>query len=180
MSRGKRSKCKAERTNHWLWETDASGTRLPKRASRQLSSCSSSSPTSSSTTMLSRRILPQINRSVRAATRSLSTAPKSVEAKVPAEQDESKPVSTWQSPNYPTTWSTSQNPRPLAGSSPRFEQTYMDLQPQPLSAMELIAQEPIRLVQGRKAVCDGGQCFNFELALPGKRYGGVSKLPETS
>jgi NADH dehydrogenase (ubiquinone) Fe-S protein 6 len=68
----------------------------------------------------------------------------------------------------------------LAGSSPRFEQTYMDLQPQPLSAMELIAQEPIRLVQGRKAVCDGGQCFNFELALPGKRYGGVSKLPETS
>ena len=33
----------------------------------------------------------------------------------------------------------------------------MDLQPNPLSAMELIANEPIRLVHGRKAVCDGGK-----------------------
>ncbi|CAA7265807.1 unnamed protein product [Cyclocybe aegerita] len=32
----------------------------------------------------------------------------------------------------------------------------MALQPNPLSAMELIAQEPIRLVHGRKAICDGG------------------------
>jgi len=32
----------------------------------------------------------------------------------------------------------------------------MELQPNPLSAMELIANEPIRLVDGRKAVCDGG------------------------
>jgi hypothetical protein len=33
----------------------------------------------------------------------------------------------------------------------------MELQPNPLSAMELIANEPIRLVHGRKAVCDGGK-----------------------
>ncbi|KIO08284.1 hypothetical protein M404DRAFT_997215 [Pisolithus tinctorius Marx 270] len=33
----------------------------------------------------------------------------------------------------------------------------MDLQPNPLSAMELIASEPARIVQGRKAVCDGGR-----------------------
>jgi hypothetical protein len=34
----------------------------------------------------------------------------------------------------------------------------MDLQPQPLSAMEMINAEPIRIVHGRKAVCDGGEC----------------------
>lgn len=32
----------------------------------------------------------------------------------------------------------------------------MELQPQPLAAIEMIANEPIRVVQGRKAVCDGG------------------------
>ncbi|KAG9222801.1 hypothetical protein CCMSSC00406_0000510 [Pleurotus cornucopiae] len=61
-----------------------------------------------------------------------------------------------QAPNYPSTWSTSQNPRPAGSSGPRFEQTAMEVQPNPLSAMELIANEPIRLVHGRKAVCDGG------------------------
>ena len=61
-----------------------------------------------------------------------------------------------QAPNYPTTWSTNQRPRPAAGSGPRFEQTVMELQPNPLSAMELIANEPVRMVHGRKAVCDGG------------------------
>ena len=61
-----------------------------------------------------------------------------------------------QAPNYPTTWSTSQAPRPQGTTGPRFEQTAMDLQPLPLSAMEMIAAEPIRVVHGRKAVCDGG------------------------
>ncbi|KAF8922563.1 zinc-finger domain-containing protein [Mucidula mucida] len=61
-----------------------------------------------------------------------------------------------QSPNYPTTWSQNQSTRPAAQSSPRFEQTVMETQPNPLSAMQLIADEPIRLVNGRKAVCDGG------------------------
>jgi NADH dehydrogenase (ubiquinone) Fe-S protein 6 len=46
--------------------------------------------------------------------------------------------------------------RPAGNSGPRFEQTAMELQPNPLSAMELIAQEPIRLVHARRAVCDGG------------------------
>lgn len=32
----------------------------------------------------------------------------------------------------------------------------MELQPNPASAMELIANEPVRVVNGRKAVCDGG------------------------
>jgi hypothetical protein len=71
-----------------------------------------------------------------------------------------------QSPNYPSTWSTSQAPRPGLGSSPRFEQTAMDLQPNPLSAMELISKEPIRLVHGRKAVCDGGNISFFSYHTP--------------
>jgi NADH dehydrogenase (ubiquinone) Fe-S protein 6 len=68
-----------------------------------------------------------------------------------------------QSPNYPTTWSTNQRTRPTSG--PRFEQTVLELQPAPLSAMELIANVPVIHVNGRKAVCDGGP-FLFSLYLP--------------
>lgn len=39
----------------------------------------------------------------------------------------------------------------------RFEQTDERFQPKPLAAIELIAQEPIRLVEGRVACCDGGE-----------------------
>ena len=66
------------------------------------------------------------------------------------------PPAVPQSPNFANTWSTSQRPRPQQHSSPRFEQTMMELQPNPLSAMEMINKEPIRVVHGRKAVCDGG------------------------
>ncbi|RDB28890.1 Lactobacillus shifted protein [Hypsizygus marmoreus] len=98
--------------------------------------------------MLSRRVVPQLNLTLRSLARaaSSSSVPAKPEASVPAPQ----------APNYPTTWSTSQQQRPAAGSNPRFEQTAMELQPNPLSAMELIADEPVRLVHGRKAVCDGG------------------------
>ena len=46
--------------------------------------------------------------------------------------------------------------RSNAMRGPRFEQTNMDFQPQPLSAMALIAEEPIRLMEKRIAECDGG------------------------
>jgi NADH dehydrogenase (ubiquinone) Fe-S protein 6 len=65
-------------------------------------------------------------------------------------------TTTKQAPNYASTWTTNQRARPTAGEGPRFEQTVMELQPQPLSAMALIADEPVRMVHGRKAVCDGG------------------------
>ncbi|KAI0321336.1 hypothetical protein OF83DRAFT_1168491 [Amylostereum chailletii] len=61
-----------------------------------------------------------------------------------------------QAPNYPAPWSTNQRARPSGTENARFEQTAMELQPNPLSAMELIANEPVRVVHGRKAVCDGG------------------------
>ncbi|KAF5314123.1 hypothetical protein D9611_006803 [Ephemerocybe angulata] len=107
--------------------------------------------------MLGRRVLYQITRSTRAATRSASSSAQKAAAptSVATGQAESTPT-TWQAPNFPRTWSTNQAPRPLPGSNPRFEQTIMELQPAPLSAMEMIANEPIRVVQGRKAVCDGG------------------------
>ncbi|KAI0756970.1 hypothetical protein C8Q80DRAFT_1131409 [Daedaleopsis nitida] len=71
----------------------------------------------------------------------------------------STPVPTHEAPSPSTATPsrpTSQQPRPQAHSGPRFEQTIMELQPNPLSAMEMINKEPIRVVLGRKAVCDGG------------------------
>lgn len=41
-------------------------------------------------------------------------------------------------------------------SGPRFEQTLMEFQPSPPAAIDLIAQEPIRYVNARRASCDGG------------------------
>jgi NADH dehydrogenase (ubiquinone) Fe-S protein 6 len=61
-----------------------------------------------------------------------------------------------QAPNHPGLWSENQRPRPTPATGPRFEQTAMQLQPQPLSAMEMIAREPIRLSKTRIAACDGG------------------------
>ncbi|KAG7099207.1 hypothetical protein E1B28_001074 [Marasmius oreades] len=103
--------------------------------------------------MLGRRILTRVNL-LKSVTRSASTAsnPKSV---VPSSPQSNAAVAP-QAPNHPTTWSTNQQSRPVADSGPRFEQTVMELQPNPLSAMEMIANEPIRVVHGRKAVCDGG------------------------
>jgi NADH dehydrogenase (ubiquinone) Fe-S protein 6 len=108
--------------------------------------------------MLSRCSLPCLNSALRSLPRfaSSSTMPSTTDAKINKSE-----VTVHQAPNYPTTWSTSQRPRPGLHSGPRFEQTDMSLQPNPLSAMELIAQEPIRLVQGRKAVCDGGESQVF-------------------
>ncbi|QRW18885.1 lactobacillus shifted protein [Rhizoctonia solani] len=61
-----------------------------------------------------------------------------------------------QAPNRDKPWSASQRPRPGPESNARFEQTDLSLQPTPLSAQALIEKEPIRVVHGRRAVCDGG------------------------
>ncbi|KAF9270212.1 hypothetical protein L218DRAFT_992856 [Marasmius fiardii PR-910] len=97
--------------------------------------------------MLGRRIFAKGN-IFKSLTRSTSTSsvPKS---DVPSpSQSNAAP----QAPNHPSTWSTNQRPRPTATFSPRFEQTAMELQPNPLSAMEMIANEPVRIVHGRKAL----------------------------
>ncbi|PVU95447.1 hypothetical protein BB559_002732 [Furculomyces boomerangus] len=61
-----------------------------------------------------------------------------------------------QAPNHPTIWSETQQPKEIAMSGPRFEQTALEDQPNPMAAIDLIAQEPVRLISGRKAFCDGG------------------------
>jgi len=109
--------------------------------------------------MLGRRALPSLNHALRTISRPASTSAAkadNIASSAVTKKADVPPPTIQQSPNYPTTWSTSQRPRPGPDFSARFEQTAMDLQPNPLSAMELIAKEPIRLVHGRKAVCDGG------------------------
>ncbi|KAF8460609.1 hypothetical protein BDZ91DRAFT_738806 [Kalaharituber pfeilii] len=61
-----------------------------------------------------------------------------------------------QAPNRSTTWSSRQNPRELAMTGPRFEQTIMEAQPRPYAAIELIHAQPVRFVDQHVAVCDGG------------------------
>ncbi|KAF8213056.1 ubiquinone oxidoreductase 20 kd subunit [Mycena galopus ATCC 62051] len=100
---------------------------------------------------------------------------------VPAETPETSPA-TLQAPNAPATWSTNQQPRPGPASSPRFEQTAMQLQPNPLSAMALINDVPVNMVNGRRAVCDGGggplghPKIYLNLDLPGPRSCGYCGL----
>lgn len=62
-----------------------------------------------------------------------------------------------QAPNRDGPWSESQVQRQEAMTGPRFEQTDLSAQPSPLSAMELIAEQPVINVQGRIATCDGGK-----------------------
>lgn len=42
-------------------------------------------------------------------------------------------------------------------SGPRFEQVDLELQATPFSAMAKVAEDPVRLVEGRRAACDGGE-----------------------
>ncbi len=105
-------------------------------------------------TRLAARLRPRLSR--RLYSSNPATTPSASTSAVPAEAKQ-QAAAVPQSPNRAAAWSTSQQPRPAGQSGPRFEQTVMDLQPNPLSAMELLATEPVRLVHARKAVCDGGR-----------------------
>ncbi|KKA20027.1 hypothetical protein T310_5970 [Rasamsonia emersonii CBS 393.64] len=61
-----------------------------------------------------------------------------------------------QAPNRATTWAKSQQPRELAMTGPRFEQTIMEYQPRPYAAIELIHKQPVRWQKERVVACDGG------------------------
>jgi NADH dehydrogenase (ubiquinone) Fe-S protein 6 len=114
-------------------------------------------PTTPAMSAITRRVVSRFPRNARAfqITRASSSnsgnAPKSLEDSTL----NTVPVAS-QAPNAPAVWSTNQRPRPIGRTGPRFEQANMELQPQPLSAMAMIADEPVRIVHGRKAVCDGG------------------------
>ncbi|KAG0333426.1 hypothetical protein BG004_000846 [Podila humilis] len=61
-----------------------------------------------------------------------------------------------QAVNRDATWSENQVERSQAFKGPRFENTDIAAQPQPQAAIDLIAEEPIRMVESRRARCDGG------------------------
>ncbi|KAF9992315.1 hypothetical protein BGZ65_012389, partial [Modicella reniformis] len=61
-----------------------------------------------------------------------------------------------QASNREVTWSEHQLAKSVAFKGPRFENVDIEAQPQPQAAIELIAEEPIRLVETRRARCDGG------------------------
>ncbi|ORY90210.1 hypothetical protein BCR35DRAFT_299790 [Leucosporidium creatinivorum] len=79
-----------------------------------------------------------------------------VVSRTPAAPHTPPNVSTTQAPNRATTWTTTQAARTDAMVGPRFEQTAEAFQPRPLAAIELIKEQPIRIVEGRVAACDGG------------------------
>ncbi|GAA5856244.1 hypothetical protein JCM5353_002671 [Sporobolomyces roseus] len=76
--------------------------------------------------------------------------------RIPAKPHTPPSISEVQAPNRTTTWSRNQAARTEAMSGPRFEQTAEQFQPRPMAAIELIKEEPIRLIQERVAACDGG------------------------
>ncbi|WVF70330.1 hypothetical protein IAT40_005120 [Kwoniella sp. CBS 6097] len=91
------------------------------------------------------------------AARSYTTHVPTPSDPVPSKQPSSSTTpNLQQSPNVPSTWSTGQNPKPHAYDNQRFEQTALEWQPNPQSAMGMVAQDAVRLVHGRKATCDGG------------------------
>ena len=88
---------------------------------------------------------------------SFLTSPAPPEPAAEDRPDASTPKLYQQSPNHPKTWSLHQNPKPHAYDNARFEQVDLAFQPNPKSAMAMVAEDPIRLVNGRKAACDGGE-----------------------
>ncbi|WVQ77087.1 hypothetical protein IAR50_006770 [Cryptococcus sp. DSM 104548] len=100
--------------------------------------------------------LPRLSRAIPAAVRSYSIPPQPPKPIQSEQPDAASPSYLQQSPNVPTTWSKSQNPKPHAVENARFEQNSWRHQPNQPSAMGMVAEDPVRLVNGRKAVCDGG------------------------
>lgn len=67
-------------------------------------------------------------------------------------------ASVLQAPNRQATWSPSQRSREDIVNDVRFVQKDLTKQPQPYSAMELIAQEPVRYLEHTNiAVCNGNK-----------------------
>ncbi|QPH01795.1 hypothetical protein C2857_005998 [Epichloe festucae Fl1] len=102
---------------------------------------------------------------MRVSRRAFTSTARQFEAAVPArsrtettpalsEDAQTKPIK--QAPNRADIWSRSQKPRSKAMTGPRFEQTDFDLQPQPLSAIEMIHEERVRWTHDRVVACDGG------------------------
>ncbi|KAJ2504718.1 hypothetical protein GGI11_007262 [Coemansia sp. RSA 2049] len=75
--------------------------------------------------------------------------------KVPATPT-SREIAEQQAPNRDVTWTKTQRPRSDVIDDPRFVRADLQTQPRPMAAIELIAEEPVREIDGRLACCDGG------------------------
>ncbi|KAF4505342.1 hypothetical protein G6O67_007300 [Ophiocordyceps sinensis] len=102
-------------------------------------------------------------RNLRVPRRAFGTSSRLLEAAVPATKPDvdsavegTRPKQVGQAPNRGDIWSRSQKPRSTAMTGPRFEQTDFDLQPQPLSAMEMIHKQRVRWTHERVVACEGG------------------------
>lgn len=119
-------------------------------------------PTTMSLPLSLRRALPRSSRQLKSnitvtITRSASSIP-TPSTPLPNSQPTSADNKEYQqSPTVPSTWSTSQMPKKEVFKGVRFEQTALDLQPNSPSAMGMVDEDPIRLVSGRRATCDGGE-----------------------
>ncbi|KJZ78999.1 hypothetical protein HIM_01772 [Hirsutella minnesotensis 3608] len=103
-------------------------------------------------------------RNLRVSRRAFGTTSRLWEAAAPVKSettetavvDEVRSKEVGQAPNRTEVWSRSQRPRSTAMTGPRFEQTDFDLQPQPLSAMEMIHKQPVTWTHNRIVACEGG------------------------
>ncbi|KND95016.1 Lactobacillus shifted protein [Tolypocladium ophioglossoides CBS 100239] len=109
------------------------------------------------------RTIGACSRYLRVSRRAFGTSSRRyLEAAVPANSkaesavEDVQPKEISQAPNRTDVWSRSQKTRSKAMTGPRFEQTTFDLQPQPLSAMELVHKQPVRWTHDRMVACDGG------------------------
>ncbi|EOA84253.1 hypothetical protein ACJQWK_00821 [Exserohilum turcicum] len=101
---------------------------------------------------VSRDAKPNVSKTNEMATSSVGAFDQSLqESVVDAEQ-----LRTTQAPNFKGIWSRSQNPRAVAMSGPRFEQTIIADQPRPYAAIELIHKQPVRWTHDKVVSCDGG------------------------
>ncbi|OGM46482.1 lactobacillus shifted protein [Aspergillus bombycis] len=66
------------------------------------------------------------------------------------------PVDAMGSRDAPLREDVELQPREKAMTGPRFEQTIMEMQPQPYAAIELIHKQPVRWTKKRVVSCDGG------------------------
>ncbi|TIB99398.1 hypothetical protein E3Q18_01550 [Wallemia mellicola] len=107
------------------------------------------------TMMFARQISQTSKRTLRCGYSTSVVPPRSA---VNTSQERGNPVAELpgQAEDRATKWSPRQRSKEDAYVGARFEQTHLGLQPNPKAAIELIAQEPVRLVEGRVASCDGG------------------------
>ncbi|KAJ5688799.1 hypothetical protein N7462_003191 [Penicillium macrosclerotiorum] len=100
--------------------------------------------------------VPAVKPSVSASNAVLSDTMSSWDGLMEEDPIKAERIRSLQAPNRANTWAASQQPREEAMTGPRFEQTIMETQPQPMAAIELIHKQPVRWVKSKVVSCDGG------------------------